>query len=124
MARSIHIRSLVITSAFATASLALFAYSGPAKAMNVLKCEGASRQSVVECCETIVMRKGMPLWMKQTGRNCMASARCVASGDPQSTSIAAVAKRHCRIYAFNEDEGNGERHRRSRGKGQSSSAVR
>lgn len=123
MARSIHIRSLVITSAFAAASLALFAHSGQAKAMNVLKCEGASRQSVVECCETIVMRKGMPLWMKQTGRNCMASARCVASGDPQSTSVAA-AKRHCRIYAFIEDDGNDRWHRRSRDRGQNGSAKR
>jgi len=122
MARSIHIRSLVITSAFAAASLALFAHSGQAKAMNVLKCEGASRQSVVECCETIVMRKGMPLWMKQTGRNCRAAARCVVSGNPQSTSIAAVAKR-CRIYALIEDDGN-SRQRRGRDKGPNGNAKR
>lgn len=89
------------------AGLSLFAASGTANARNVLKCDGADRWSVVECCETIVMKKGLPLWMKQTGRNCESSVKCTR-GDNQ---------RRCWVYNPNftfDNSTGGEKHRERR----------
>ena len=67
---------IALASAAIVTSIGMFAAAGPANAKNTLSCEGTSRQSVVECCETIVRENGTPLWMKQTGRNCTTSTRC------------------------------------------------
>ena len=67
---------IALASATIVTGLGMFAVAGPANAKNTLSCDGTSRQSVVECCETIVRENGTPLWMKQTGRNCSTSTKC------------------------------------------------
>ena len=67
---------IAFASAAIVTGIGMFAVSGTANAKNTLSCEGTSRQSVVECCETIVRENGTPLWMKQTGRNCSTSTKC------------------------------------------------
>ena len=67
---------IAFASAAIVTGLSMFTVAGSANARNTLSCEGTSRQSVVECCETIVRESGTPLWMKQTGRNCSTSTKC------------------------------------------------
>jgi hypothetical protein len=99
-------------SAFAVsaiAGLALMAQTGSASAKSVLSCEAGSMRSVIECCETIVKRKGLPMWMKQSGRNCSSSAVCRgrASGRTPVTHAVAPA-RICRIaIQYPQDRTNG-----------------
>ncbi len=74
-----NIASKTFLSAFTVAAIsgiAMLAQAGTASAKSVTSCEGSSRQSVIECCEVLVQRKGMPLWMKQTGRSCRTSVKC------------------------------------------------
>lgn len=111
MTQTLNLRNLTVASAFAlTASLAMFAQAGTASAKNVLNCRGDSRADVLECCNEIVERKGLPLWMIQTGQNCKSisrGARCVSK---QGSSIAAaVVVKKCKVVYFSEDDGSDTR---------------
>jgi hypothetical protein len=111
MTQSFSFRSLIAGSTLAAiAGLAMFAQTGTASAKSVLSCEGDSRRSVVECCERIVQRKGMPFWMKQTGANCAkSSVKCfsVSSG-----TTYLPDKRVCKVVIQNEGPTETRRHDR------------
>ena len=105
-----NITSKTLFSALAISTItgiAMMAQTGAASARSVTSCEGTDRRSVIECCEVLVQRKGMPLWMKQTGRNCSSAAKC--SGGKQTWTTAAVAPKLCKIVRFipNDREGGG-----------------
>lgn len=86
MTNSINIRSIAAISAFAGLSaMALVAQTGTASAKSVLSCDGTSRQSVIECCQTLVHKKGMPYWMVREGRNCQTAKVVCISGEYAST---------------------------------------
>lgn len=94
MTRNPALRNLAAAATMTmAASLAMLFNTGAASAKNVLKCDGSDRFSVVECCETIVMKKGLPLWMKQTGRNCESIVKCSARANGGSDN-----KRRCWAY--------------------------
>ena len=112
MTMSTSFKTLAITSAFATLSgLAMFAQSGAASAKSVLSCTGADRQSVIDCCENKVSRKGMPMWMRESGLNCSSATMCGGgkkkSGQQSFTAAVAVVKpRLCSIrYTWNDNGG-------------------
>jgi hypothetical protein len=103
-----NIASRAIFSAITVSAIAGFAMlsqSGAASAKSVTHCEGASRQSVIECCETLVQRKGKPLWMKQTGRNCSSSVVCKGGGKPTFTHVSAP--KLCMIKRVERDRDGG-----------------
>jgi hypothetical protein len=92
-----NIASKSLLSAFAVsavAGLAMMATAGSAAAKKVQSCEGTDRRSVIECCEHIVARKGLPNWMIQTGRNCSSATVCKGGKQPLTH---AVAPRLCRV---------------------------
>ena len=94
-----NITSKTVFSALAIstiAGIAMMAQTGAAAARSVTSCEGTDRRSVIECCEVLVQRKGMPLWMKQTGRNCSSAAKCSGGGN-NPTYGATVAPKLCKI---------------------------
>ncbi len=126
MTMSTSVRTFAITSAFATLSgLAMFAQSGAASAKSVLSCTGADRQSVIECCENKVSRKGMPMWMRESGLNCSSATMCGGgkkAGKQSLTAAVAVKKpRLCAIrYTWNDDstDNNPKTHDRGKRDGQ------
>ncbi len=93
----------VLASMLTVTGFAIAAQSGTASARSILNCEGGGRQSLTECCEVEVLKKGLPLWMRQTGRNCStARMRCVSSpNDPAST--ASPVRKRCVYVAEYED---------------------
>lgn len=109
MTMSTSFKTFAITSAFATLTgLAMFAQSGAASAKGVLSCTGSDRQSVVECCENKVSRKGMPMWMRESGLNCSSATMCGGgkkAGQQSLTAAVAVVKpRLCSIrYTWNDN---------------------
>jgi hypothetical protein len=108
-----NIASSSLLSAFAVsavAGLAMMATAGPASAKKVQSCEGTDRRSVIECCETIVARKGLPNWMIQTGRNCSSATACKGG---RQTLTHAVAPRLCQVVYIppnKRDGGNSDNH--------------
>ena len=121
-----NITSKILFSTFAIstiAGIAMLAQTSGAAARSVTSCEGSSRQSVVECCEVLVQRKGMPLWMKQTGRNCSSAAKCVSTGGGRNptygATVAPAKPKLCKIVRINTDdrEGGGDGGRDNPGKG-------
>lgn len=118
MTKSIQIRTIAITTAFAAMTgLALFAQTGSASAKNVLSCEGPDRRSVRECCESLVQRKGLPMWMKQTGRNCVTGVtiRCVKSKPTYPTFSAPPVIKCWTVVVAADEGGNGQRGGRGKG---------
>ena len=110
MTQSSNLRNISAVSALAvTAFVAIAASSGQASAAKTVSfCQGAGRQSVRECCETMVKRNGLPMWMRQTGRNCT-SARivCRGGGNGPTFGIAAAAPRICKYVVIRLREGGG-----------------
>ncbi|MCB1379893.1 MAG: hypothetical protein KDK89_16225 [Alphaproteobacteria bacterium] len=83
----------------AVSGLAMFSQTASASASNVLSCEGSDRRSVVECCQTLLLKKGPPLWMRQTAKNCTTvTVRCSRA----SYRAAGVTGRYCRMVAQSE----------------------
>lgn len=111
MTQTFNLRSLTVASAFAlAASLAMFAQASTASAKNVLNCRGDTRAGVLECCNEIVERKGMPVWMIQTGQNCKSIARSARCVSKQGSSItAAVVVQKCKIVFFMEEDSGDKR---------------
>lgn len=93
--KSLAIRAtLTATALAALAGLAIVSQTGAASARDILSCEGGSRRSVVECCERQVMKKGLPIWMRQTGANCQSlSIRCTSGAS--GSSLTHASKRLC-----------------------------
>lgn len=108
-----NIASKTFLSAFtvsAIAGIALMSQAGTASAKSVTSCEGTSRQSVIECCETLVQRKGMPMWMKQTGRNCSSFVVCTGGGGGGKlalTHVAAPKPKLCMVKRADRDRDGG-----------------
>ena len=128
MTSKISFRSIATASAFAiVGAFAIAAQTGSASAAkNVLSCDGTSRQSVIECCETLVRQNGLPTWLKRDGRSCRtASIQCTT----KTYGTAAVAtKKVCKIvYSPFEggDKGRSGRNPggRGQGNGQTSSST-
>lgn len=92
----------------ALAGIAMFAQSSAASAKSVTSCEGTDRRSVIECCETLVQRKGLPMWMKQTGRNCSSSTVC-RGGNKPNTAVAATTPRCWVKYVPHDRDGGGNK---------------
>lgn len=93
----------------AIAGIAMMAQTGSASARSVTSCEGTDRRSVIECCQTLVKRKGMPMWMKQSGRNCSTSTVCRAGGSgnqPTTHAVAPVNKCWVKYIPRDRDGGN------------------
>lgn len=109
---------IAIASVLTVAGFAVIAQSGAASAKNVLSCKGAGRQSLIECCETAVLKHGLPMWMRQTGRNCQQVAvRCVGGSD--DSALTHVVKKRCFFVAENQDNDNKrKRDHKSRDNGQ------
>ena len=108
-----NIASKTFLSAFtvsAIAGIAMMSQAGTASAKSVTSCEGTSRQSVIECCETLVQRKGMPMWMKQTGRNCSSFVVCTGGGGGGKlalTHVAAPKPKLCMVKRVDRDRDGG-----------------
>ena len=108
-----NIASKTFLSAFtvsAIAGIAMMSQAGTASAKSVTSCEGTSRQSVIECCETLVQRKGMPMWMKQTGRNCSSFVVCTGGGGGGKlalTHVAAPKPKLCKVERKQRDRDGG-----------------
>ena len=108
-----NIASRTILSALtvsAIAGIAMMSQAGTASANSVTSCEGASRRSVIECCETLVQRKGKPLWMKQTGRNCSSAVVCTGGGGGGKlalTHVAAPKPKLCMVKRVDRDRDGG-----------------
>ena len=107
-----NIASRTILSALtvsAIAGIAMMSQAGTASAKSVTSCEGGSRRSVIECCETLVQRKGKPLWMKQTGRNCSSAVVCTGGGGgkPTYTYVAAPKPKLCMVKRVDRDRDGG-----------------
>lgn len=116
MTTSFNLRSLAAASTFAAvATFAIIAQSGTASAArNPMSCDGTSRSSVIECCETLVKSNGLPFAMKRAGKNCRST---MISCSKYSTATAAAVKRcHYVTRLKNEDRGkNDNRTGRTRG---------
>ena len=84
--------------------LALAAHTGQASAKSILSCKGSTRQSVIDCCEDLVRRKGMPYWMRQHDLSCGSAAIC-SGGKPNNGPgiAAAVVKKKCYITRIGKD---------------------
>ena len=108
-----NIASKTFLSAFTVAAIsgiAMMSQAGTASAKSVTSCEGTSRQSVIECCEVLVQRKGMPMWMKQTGRNCSSSVVCTGGGGggkPTLTHVVAPKPKLCKVERKQHDRDGG-----------------
>lgn len=109
MTTTLTIRSILSASAIsALGAIALLAQTGNASAAkNVLSCDGTSRRSVIECCETLVRKNGLPMWMKREGKNCRSqSLVCV-------TKSSGITYNYSKKYCYyvrddwnNNDKGN------------------
>jgi len=107
MTQSLNLRNIAAASAVA-AFVAVAASSGQASAaIDVRYCEGGSRQSVRECCETLVKRNGLPMWMRQTGRNCVSARIVCRGGNGPTFGTAAAAPKICRYVVIRLREGGG-----------------
>lgn len=108
-----NIASKTIVSALtvsAIAGFAMLAQSGSASAKSVTSCEGTDRRSVIECCETLVQRKGLPMWMKQTGRNCSSATVCRGGGGKQPLTHAVAKTPRCWVkYVPRDRDGGGNK---------------
>ena len=119
------ITSKTLFSALAISTItgiAMMAQTGAASARSVTSCEGTDRRSVIECCEVLVQRKGMPLWMKQTGRNCSSAAKCTSRGGGNNPTYGATVAppnvKLCKIVRVIRDrDGGGNGGRGNPGKG-------
>jgi hypothetical protein len=97
MSNLINVRTIAAASAFAAISaMAVVAQTGTASAKNVLSCDGTSRRSVIECCETLVQKKGLPYWMVREGRNCQ-TATVVCRYGTFSTAVAGGGQKYCKM---------------------------
>lgn len=98
------IRSILSATAISAAgALALFAPTGTASAANnVLSCDGTSRTSVIECCETLVRTNGSPMWLKREGKNCR-TATIVCTTKTYGTTAVAARKVCKYIYVSSSD---------------------
>jgi hypothetical protein len=94
---------IAVASVLTVTGFAMVAQSGAANAKNVLSCDGGGRQSIVECCETIVLKKGLPMWMRQTGRNCATIGVICAGGNHDTSFAAAAVKRRCWVALAQTD---------------------
>lgn len=93
-------KSIVIASILTAGGLAIAAQTGAASASNVLSCDGTGRQPLIQCCETAILEHGRPLWMRQSGKNCL-SATIKCSG--RSDVAGAVNKRCWYVAEYNQD---------------------
>lgn len=92
MLKSLTLRAALPASALAAiATLALMPQSSPASAREILSCKGSSRQSVVECCQREVLKKGQPIWMREAGGSCHSMVVKCKGG----TFTAASAPNYC-----------------------------
>lgn len=113
-------RNIAVASVFTvTAAAAMAAQTSVASAKNVLSCDSGDRRSVIECCESIVQRKGLPLWMKQTGRNCSSVVKCSASSQSFRASANFAPVRRCYVK-LDTYEGTNDRKKQQSGSRQSS----
>jgi hypothetical protein len=113
MTNSNRTRSILSVSAFTAAVVfSILAQSGQASAAKGVKyCEGGSKRSVVECCETLVKKNGTPIWMRQTGKNCATAVKCYRP------TFAAGGKQRCKIAILKVRDGGGNKNPGGRGRG-------
>lgn len=103
MPQAITIRTITGASAIAAISaIAMFSSTGSASAAkNTLACDGGSRVAVVECCQQIVKKTGLPIWMKRAGKDCQ-------SQRIQCRPSTAIGGKYCRyVYLRFDDNGGG-----------------
>jgi hypothetical protein len=100
MTRKSRTSIIAIAAGLTVSGFTLVAYSSSANASNVLSCDGAGRQPLIQCCETAVLEHGRPLWMRQSGKNCL-SATIKCSG--RSDVAGAVNKRCWYVAEYDHD---------------------
>lgn len=103
-------RNHVFTAAAAFGAVALFSMlsfgSNAEASTSVASCRGPTAAKVVSCCEEITEKKGRPLWMLQTGKNCQSVTVCRGRG---TIGLTAVNFRRCYIQVlYKVKEGGGE----------------
>lgn len=104
----------VLASMLTVTGFAIAVQSGTASARSVLSCEGGGRQSLIECCEIEVLKKGLPLWMRQSGRNCAtARVRCVSGHNDPASSANSVRKRCVYVAEYEDSDGKKRREPKS-----------
>jgi hypothetical protein len=68
-------------AAFGVAALfSIISFGSSAQASSVLSCYGATANQAVACCDRMVEKKGMPLWMMQSGASCHTAVKCKGDG--------------------------------------------
>ena len=123
MTQFINLRTFLAASAVLGATgLTLFSHSVSAEAASgVMACRGATKDTVVSCCEHEVRENGKPIWMRRAERNCSTSVVCKASGASKGstavTHAVAPAPQRCKIVMFSPvDRSNGNGGNRDGGK--------
>jgi hypothetical protein len=87
-------RNLIAAAAIAVVAGIAFTSSSASAATydNLNKCHFATKEKVIKCCETIIRKKGRPLWFRETSSNCSTVVVC-----RRSTAITHVAKPRCYV---------------------------
>jgi hypothetical protein len=118
MTKNLNIK--LIAAAFVAASAATLFSMGSANASmsaELQNCKTNSRSQTTHCCQAIV-KQNLPIWMRETGRNCATSVVCV--GKRKGGSALALAnftppKNSCYIaFELDYTDGGSDKHRQPR----------
>jgi hypothetical protein len=92
MTKNLNIK--LIAAAFVAASAATLFSMGSANASmsaELQNCKTNSRSHTTHCCQAIV-GQNLPIWMRESGRNCASSVSCVGmKGYGDSSRVAAIS---------------------------------
>jgi hypothetical protein len=106
------LNSTTLAAAFAATLLGgLVMATGESQAStsaDIFKCRAFTKVQVVDCCERIVERKGLPFWMIDAHMNCNTGASCSKKKGSHHTYLAAAVikpKLKCSYHAPKQGDG-------------------
>ena len=103
MTKIITSRTFTAAAFGAAALFSIMSFGSGAQASSVLSCYGATANQAVACCDRMVEKNGMPMWMVQSGASCHTAVKC-------------KWKNKCYIIAWDfAREGGGNRNNNGRG---------
>lgn len=79
-------------AAFGAAALfSMLSFGGNAEAAkSVTSCQGTSAGQVISCCKHIIVERGRPFWMIQTGGDCREYVTCKGGQGPKHCYVALL----------------------------------
>ena len=76
MTKIITSRTFTAAAFGAAALFSIMSFGSGAQASSVLSCYGATANQAVACCDRMVEKNGMPMWMVQSGASCHTAVKC------------------------------------------------